>query len=285
MASSMQIISQFDALRTLVTGWKKNALTIGLVPTMGALHAGHISLIDYLRPYCDRLIVSIFVNPTQFAKGEDFDSYPQTLDNDLAKLHATKTDLVYVPTATTMYGNDFSAPLVLKGSALDLESETRPDFFKGVATIVNKLLQQTRADYAIFGEKDYQQLSVIRQMVKDFKLPVKIIGAPIIREADGLAMSSRNVYLSQAQRVIAGKLNKILEKFCQSIANTENDSLIKQEIWAEILASGFDSIDYLEVRASDTLAKHPKPQTPRRALVVARLGDIRLLDNMPVPPL
>ena len=281
----MQTVSELDELQAIVSTWKAEGLKIGLVPTMGALHEGHLSLIEHLQPHCDRLIVSIFVNPTQFAEGEDFDSYPRTLDTDLQQIQTTPTHLVYTPKARTMYPEGHVTRIVMDGPALGLESEARPHFFSGVATIVHKLFQQTSADCAIFGEKDYQQLCVIRQMVKDMGVPIVIYGAPTLRETDGLAMSSRNIYLNENQRQIAGKLNLLLKKFCQDIVNTEvYDKSIKGTI-NEILAAGFDEIDYLDVRTADTFSSETTTTTPRRALVVARLGGVRLLDNMPVPPL
>ncbi|MGC6471701.1 MAG: pantoate--beta-alanine ligase [Parvibaculales bacterium] len=281
----MQAISDIDNLRSVVAAWKKDGCQVGLVPTMGALHDGHLSLIEHLQPHCDRLIVSIFVNPTQFAPDEDFDSYPRTLESDLMKIEATATDLVYTPSAATMYGDGHTTRIVMDGPALGLESEARPHFFSGVATIVHKLFQQTSADCAVFGEKDYQQLCVIRQMVKDMALPVEIFGGPTLREADGLAMSSRNVYLNETQRHTAGKLNNILTKFCQSIASVDDYKKKTDKAINEILTAGFDGVDYLEVRAADTLSPVTDTSMQRRALVVARLGGVRLLDNMAVPPL
>ena len=281
----MQVITEIEELRSVVAAWKTDGLKVGLVPTMGALHDGHLSLIEHLRPHCDRIIVSIFVNPTQFAPGEDFESYPREMAADLLKLETAATELVYTPTADTMYGTAHVTRIVMDGPAQELESETRPHFFSGVATIVHKLFQQTSADCAIFGEKDYQQLCVIRQMVKDMDMPIKIFGGPTLREADGLAMSSRNVYLNEAQRCIAGKLNLILKNFCQDIVLLDfYEDRVKEAI-EDILSAGFDSVDYLEVRAADTLSRDTSRSMRRRALVVARLGDVRLLDNMPVPPL
>ncbi len=287
MDKHMLVVAQASELSHHVAAWHKDGLKIGLVPTMGALHAGHLSLIDHIAPHCDKVIVSVYVNPTQFAEGEDFNSYPRTLDSDLEKLQATPTALVYTPSTQDMYGDAAVADIKLEGPALGLESEARPHFFSGVASIVSRLFDHSQADVAVFGEKDYQQLCVIQHLVAEQKRKIKILGAPIMRETDGLAMSSRNVYLTPAQRKIAGKLNIILQNFCRAIADKIEDNIedIDSEIAqakAEILAAGFDGIDYLELRAANTLAPHPAPNTPRRALVVARIGSVRLLDNMEI---
>ena len=282
MGKHMLVVSQPSELSSHIAAWQNDGLKIGLVPTMGALHAGHLSLIDHIAPHCDKVIVSIYVNPTQFAEGEDFSSYPRTLDSDLEKLQSTPTALVYTPATQDMYGDEAVADIKLQGPALGLESDARPHFFSGVASIVTRLFDHTQADVAIFGEKDYQQLCVIRHLVDEQKRKIKILGAPIMRESDGLAMSSRNVYLSAPQREIAGKLNKILRKLCQAIENKENIEIEIERSKAEILAAGFDDIDYLELRHADTLAPNPAPDTPRRLLIVARLGAVRLLDNMEI---
>ena len=264
-------------MRAQVAAWKADGLRVGLVPTLGALHDGHLSLIGEIAPHCDRIITSIFVNPTQFAAHEDLDTYPRNEAADLAKLENSKANCVFAPGVAEMYPNGFTTALRLDGPANGLESETRPHFFAGVALIVNKLLSQTQADIAIFGEKDYQQLRVIRRMVRDLDLPVEILGGPIIREADGLAMSSRNVYLTDAERPIAAKLNGILKTLAQSTAPRE---MAEAEAHAALLSAGFTAVDYATIRDADTLAVPDDSTRARRALIVARLGDVRLLDNM-----
>lgn len=264
-------------MRAQVAAWKADGLRVGLVPTMGALHQGHLSLIDEIAPHCDRIITSIFVNPTQFAAHEDLNTYPRDEAADLAALETGKADCVFAPGVAEMYPEGFTTAIVLDGPARGLESDNRPHFFGGVALIVNKLLSQSQADVAIFGEKDYQQLRVIRRMVRDLDLPVEILGGPIIREADGLAMSSRNVYLTEAQRPIAAKLNGILKTLAHSTAPHE---VAEEEAQNALLAAGFTAVDYATIRDAETLAVPDENTMERRALIVARLGDVRLLDNM-----
>ena len=277
--SKTPVFRTIAVMRAQVATWKADGLRVGLVPTMGALHAGHLSLIEEIsRQGADRIIVSIFVNPTQFAAHEDLDTYPRQEAKDLAALADTKADAVFAPTAAEMYPHGFTTTISLDGPAVGLESDERPHFFGGVALIVCKLLTQSQTDMAIFGEKDYQQLMVIRRMVADLNLPVEIVAGPLIREADGLAMSSRNVYLSAAQRPIAGQLNLILKALAESdlpVAEAE------AEAEKALLATGFTSVDYATIRDADTLGPVTADTTARRALITARLGDVRLLDNMP----
>jgi len=265
-------------MRSQVAAWKADGLRVGLVPTMGALHKGHLSLVDEIAKHCDRIIVSIFVNPTQFAADEDLDTYPRHEAADMAALAETRTAAVFMPTAAEMYPQGFATSVMLEGPARGLETENRPHFFGGVALIVNKLLSQSQADVAIFGEKDYQQLLVIRRMVKDLDLPVDILAGPIIREADGLAMSSRNEYLNDVQRPIAGRLNVILKALADSPLPREE---AEEEARSALLDAGFTAVDYATIRDAETLALPDEKTEARRALIVARLGDIRLLDNMP----
>lgn len=274
---SLPVFRTIADMRAQVAAWKADGLRVGLVPTMGALHEGHLSLIDEIAPHCDRIIVSIFVNPTQFAAHEDLDTYPRHEAADLKALQNTKTAAVFAPTATEMYPSGFATSVTLVGPALGLETENRPHFFGGVALIVNKLLSQSQADVAIFGEKDYQQLLVIRRMVADLDLPVEILAGPIIREEDGLAMSSRNQYLTAEQRVIAGRLNGILNQMADSrLPHSEAET----EAEMALRDAGFTAIDYATIRDADTLAPPDSHTKRRRALIVARLGDVRLLDNM-----
>lgn len=264
-------------VRAQVAAWKAEGLRVGLVPTMGALHQGHLSLVEEISAHCDRIIVSIFVNPTQFAAHEDLDTYPRNEAADLAALQATKANCVFAPLVNEMYPSGFATSVTLQGPALGLETDNRPHFFGGVALIVNKLLSQSQTDVAIFGEKDYQQLLVIRRMVADLDLPVEILAGPIIREADGLAMSSRNAYLNDAQRAIAGRLNIILKALAESPLPPAEAAA---EATAALLDAGFTAVDYACIRDADTLADVSDTTLNRRALIVARLDDIRLLDNM-----
>jgi pantoate--beta-alanine ligase len=256
---------------------------VALVPTMGALHDGHLSLVRLARRRAKRVVVSIFVNPTQFAPNEDFGSYPRNLRKDLATLAEAGVDLVWAPDLKVMYPDGFATRIAPEGPAkAGLEDAFRPHFFGGVATVVAKLLIQCTPDVAIFGEKDYQQLKVIARLATDFDLPVKIVGAPIVREANGLAMSSRNAYLSEAQRGVAATLHRVLKDCARRITSKENLARVLDEGSAEIEAVGF-TLDYLEARHADSLAKvETRKDGPIRLLVAGRLGNTRLIDNLAV---
>ncbi|PKP78643.1 MAG: pantoate--beta-alanine ligase [Alphaproteobacteria bacterium HGW-Alphaproteobacteria-3] len=270
-------------LRGAVATWRKDGLSVALVPTMGALHEGHLSLVELGRTKADRVVVSIFVNPTQFAPNEDFSAYPRTEAADAARLEG-KADLIFAPDAADMYPEGFSTTISLSGVTEPLEGAFRPTHFAGVATVVAKLILRAMPDIAIFGEKDWQQLMVIRRMVADLDIPVEILGGPIMREADGLAMSSRNVYLSPEERQAAGQLNVILRETAVSVAKGMPISEATAEGSKRILAVGFDKLDYLEIRDAASLAAFPdnKPAGPARILVAAKIGRTRLIDNMPV---
>jgi pantoate--beta-alanine ligase len=270
-------------LREAVAAWRAEGLSVALVPTMGALHEGHLSLVDLARKNADRTIVSIFVNPTQFAPNEDFSAYPRTEAADAAKLEG-KADLIFAPNAEDMYPEGFSTTISLTGVSEPLEGTFRPTHFAGVATVVAKLILRAMPDIAIFGEKDWQQLMVIRRMVADLDIPTKILGGPIVREPDGLALSSRNVYLSPEERKAAGQLNVILRETAASVANGAPISEATAKGGKRILALGFEKLDYLEVRDAASLAPFPndRPTAPARILVAAKIGKTRLIDNMPV---
>ena len=257
--------------------------TIALVPTMGALHEGHASLIRLAQRRANRVIVSIFVNPTQFAPNEDFRSYPRTFAADLAALAALKVDLVWAPTVEAMYADDFATKVVPEGPAqAGLEDAFRPHFFTGVATVVAKLLIQCEPDIAIFGEKDYQQLKVITRLARDLDLKSRIIGAPTVRERDGLALSSRNVYLSRREREAAPALYRVLKECAAGIAAGRPINDVLAEGREAIAYAGF-ALDYLEARRSETLAPAvSKADGPIRLLVAARIGNTRLIDNVAV---
>lgn len=270
-------------LRAAIADWRRQGLKVGLVPTMGALHAGHLSLVDLAKSKADRVVVSIFVNPTQFAPNEDFGAYPRTEAADAEKL-AGHGDLIFAPAAEEMYGPGFSTTVSVAGVSAPLEGQFRPTHFAGVATVVSKLLIQALPDVACFGEKDWQQLAVIRRMVEDLDIPVEIVGGPILREADGLAMSSRNVYLSDSERKAAGQLNVILRETAAKVAAGAIIPEATQDGADRIRALGFDHVDYLEIRDAATLEIFPlgHPTGPARILVAAKIGRTRLIDNMPV---
>ena len=262
---------------------KKKKETIALIPTMGALHFGHLSLVRLAKRRASRVIVSIFVNPTQFAPSEDFGSYPRTWKADVAKLAAEGVDIIWHPSVETMYPNGFSTRIVPEGPALaGLEDRFRPHFFGGVATVVGKLFTQCRPDIAIFGEKDFQQLRVVTRMAKDLDLGVKIIGASVVRERDGLAMSSRNVYLSSEERERAPAIFRAMNESASRIRAGDAFEPAMAVGADMIKAAGFD-LDYFEIRHAETLAPVTSgKEGPLRILVAARLGTTRLIDNIAV---
>lgn len=269
-------------MRRRVAGWRKAGEQVAIVPTMGALHEGHLSLVRLGRSRARRTITSIFVNPAQFAPTEDFDKYPRTFEDDLAKLATVGCDLVWAPPAKEMYPEGFATRIVPTGAAEGLETEFRPHFFGGVATVCTKLFTQSGASFACFGEKDYQQLCVIQQVVRDLDLPLEILPGATVREADGLAMSSRNRYLSADERARAVTIASVLGK----VAAAGRNGRLEQAIAAgksELTQAGFGVIDYLTVRDAETLKDwSPTTGRPGRALVAAWLGKTRLIDNIPV---
>ncbi len=269
-------------MRDQVASWRAAGEKIGFVPTMGALHEGHLSLIDVAKAKgATKVIVSIFVNPTQFGPGEDFDAYPRTEAIDAEKL-VNRADLIFAPNGTEMYPEGYGTTVSVKGVTNTLEGEARPTHFDGVATIVSKLLLAALPDCAVFGEKDYQQLLTIRRMVEDLRIPVEILGGPILREPDGLAMSSRNVYLTETERKAAGQLNVVLRETADAISSGGDIAKLTAEAEAKLLALGFDKVDYLTVRDTKTLQPVEKLTEDARILVAAKIGQPRLLDNMPV---
>lgn len=271
-------------VRSQVQVWRDAGLTVGLVPTMGALHHGHLSLVDSIAEQVDRVIVSIFVNPTQFGEGEDFEVYPRDEDTDLAKLAGKSCHLVYAPSPDTMYPSGFVTSIRVAGISDELEGAARPGHFNGVATIVAKLLQQTRPHKAIFGEKDYQQLVVIRQFVKDLDIPVEILGGTLIREEDGLAASSRNAYLSENDRAIASKLYQTLQMVRGDIKNGKPIRQAEAKGRAALINQGFSEVDYITARDAGTLKEIDDlaDGASARLLAVARIGGVRLLDNISI---
>ena len=285
-----RVIKKLSQLRRAIADFRQvqrkardSQQTIALVPTMGALHDGHLSLIRRAQSRADRVIVSIFVNPTQFAPNEDFRSYPRTFAADLAALRALHVDLVWAPPVETMYPQGFATRVVPEGPALaGLEDAFRPHFFAGVATVVAKLLTQCEPDIAIFGDKDYQQLKVITRLARDLDLRTRILGAPIVRERDGLARSSRNVYLSPSERQTAPTLYRVLKECAAAIAAGKPMAAVLDGGRAAITRAGF-ALDYLEARHAETLAPVGSLKDgPVRLLVAARIGKTRLIDNVGV---
>ena len=278
-----RVVRALPALRSALARWRARRETIALVPTMGALHAGHLALVRLARRRADRVVVSIFVNPTQFAPHEDLATYPRTFAADLAALSSVKTDVVWAPSLNTMYPAGFASRVVPEGPAkAGLEDAFRPHFFTGVATVVAKLLLQCTPDIAVFGEKDYQQLKVVARLARDLDLPTRILGAPTIREKDGLALSSRNRHLSASERKAASMLYRVLTNCADRINAGEPLDLVLDSGRAAITQAGF-ALDYLEARHAKTLAPLASPKAgPVRLLVAARIGATRLIDNVAV---
>jgi pantoate--beta-alanine ligase len=266
-------------LRTQIRAWRDAGEAVALVPTMGALHRGHLELVRLAKARCPRAVVSIFVNPAQFAPHEDFDRYPRDEAGDLGKLASVGCDLVWSPDRPVMYPEGFATRIVPAGAAEGLEGEFRPHFFAGVATVCCKLFTQVAPDTAVFGEKDYQQLCVIRQLVRDLNLPLEIVGAPTVREGDGLALSSRNAYLSPEERRVAPMLHRTIAGVAGVAAEPDRAAAVA-EGKAALEAAGF-KVDYLEVRDAETLRPAvPNAGYPLRVLVAAWLGNTRLIDNV-----
>jgi pantoate--beta-alanine ligase len=283
MSFQLPVVHTVAGMRALVRDWRAAGDRIGLVPTMGALHAGHLSLVEEARRQADRVIVTIFVNPTQFGPNEDFSRYPRTLPADCEKLTTVAADLVFAPAVEEMYPPGFSTTVSLEGCAkAELEDHFRPTHFAGVATVVAKLLNQAQADAAVFGEKDYQQLLVIRAMARDLDIPTRILGSPTLRDPDGLAMSSRNVYLSAEDRARAPALYRAISDAARRIAEGEVIGHAMAEAREAIVGAGFD-IDYVEARHAETLARVARRhEGPIRILAAARIGATRLIDNVAV---
>lgn len=281
--SSPPVVETVAALRAAVQSWRASGETVALVPTMGALHAGHVSLARMARQRASRVVVSIFVNPTQFAPTEDFSKYPRTFAADCAKLAEAGVDAVYAPTPAIMYPEGFATTVTLTGPATaGLEDRFRPTHFAGVATVVSKLHIQAMPDIAIYGEKDFQQLAVITRMNADLDLPVTVLGGPTVREADGLAMSSRNVYLTPAERRIAPILHATMQDCARRIRGGESldQGLARGRV--AITAAGF-ALDYLDLRDAASLgAPDVASGRPLRLLVAAKIGATRLIDNIAV---
>src|SRR5581483_2923561 len=283
MGNTPKILRTIPSLRRTLDLYRNAGATIALVPTMGALHRGHMALVREAKRRAKRVVVSIFVNPTQFAPHEDFASYPRSFAADVKVLREADVDVVWAPTVEVMYPDGFATRLAPEGAAkAGLEDEFRPHFFGGVATVVAKLFTQVSPNFAFFGQKDYQQLRVVTQMAKDLDLRLKVIGVPTVREPDGLALSSRNVYLSSAERAVAPMLYKVLTGCASRIKSGEKIDRVLNVGRIEIDLAGF-GLDYHEARHALTLAPIASPKDgPVRLLVAARLGKTRLIDNIAV---
>jgi len=283
MTGAVPVMRKLAPLRAQMRAWRGAAESVALVPTMGALHRGHLELVRLARARCRRAVVSIFVNPAQFAPHEDFERYPRDEAGDLAKLAGAGCDLVWAPDAGLMYPASFATRVVPAGTAEGLESDFRTHFFAGVATVCCKLFTQVAPDIAVFGEKDYQQLCVVRQMVRDLDLPLEIVPMPTVREADGLAMSSRNAYLERAERQVAPEIYRVICRIAEVAAEGGIIAGAIAEGRARLEDAGF-KVDYLEVRDAETLrpGPHGAHRRPLRVLAAAWLGKTRLIDNVGV---
>ncbi len=269
-------------LRAQTAVWRKAGETIGVVPTMGALHQGHLSLARAARERCDRVIVTIFVNPKQFNNPDDLDSYPRTEEDDARKLESIGVDLIYVPDPEQIYPDGFATNVSVAGLTDMLCGAARPGHFDGVATVVSKLFLQTSADFAFFGEKDYQQLQVVRRLAADLDIPIEVIGCPTIREEDGLAMSSRNLLLSDRSRIKAPVLAEVMEDMRAQLLDGDGMSDIAEDAKTRILAAGFNDIDYLELRDGRNLSLLDQTVPDARLFAAAWLAGVRLIDNIAV---
>lgn len=289
MNDTITVVRTVDELRNHVKDWHDQGLKVGLVPTMGALHHGHLSLVDEIAAHTDKIIVSIFVNPAQFGKDEDLSKYPRQEAEDCQKLSETKTSLVFIPSVDEMYPDGFETVVAVPKLGKDYEGTHRPGHFEGVATVVSKLILQSRADAAIFGEKDYQQLAVIRRFVKDLNIECKILGGTLIREPDGLAASSRNVYLTANERKTAANFNRILRELVGTAETQNRDNKIdlralEKQATDALLKVGFTKVDYVSIVDKDTLIPIDTIEGEARVISVARFGNVRLLDNVAINP-
>ncbi|MBS0249575.1 MAG: pantoate--beta-alanine ligase [Proteobacteria bacterium] len=283
MSDKIKIVRTVHDLRKTLAKWRDRKQTVALVPTMGALHAGHISLVKLAKKKADKAVVSIFVNPTQFAANEDLSRYPRDEGGDLEKLGEADADLVWAPDVAEMYPEGFSTGVRAGSAAKDLEGAFRPGHFDGVATVCAKLFNQVTPDFAVFGEKDFQQLAVLRQMVRDLNMPLKLIGSPTKRDTDGLALSSRNAYLTEAERKIAPALYAAISALAKDVANGADIPAGLADAKRKVTAAGFAKIDYIEVRDPETLEPASTASgRPMRVLAACWLGKTRLIDNVAV---
>ncbi|MGY0559786.1 MULTISPECIES: pantoate--beta-alanine ligase [unclassified Luteimonas] len=280
--SRIETITALGALRTRVDGWKREGLRVGFVPTMGNLHAGHHSLVRLAREHADRVVASVFVNPTQFGPDEDFDRYPRTPEDDAAGLEAAGCDAVWMPSVQTMYpfGAANAVQMRVPGVTDVLEGERRPGHFDGVATVVSRLFNQVQPDVAAFGRKDYQQLAVIRYLVCDLAFPIQLLAGETVREADGLAMSSRNRYLSAAEREQASQIHRSLQAMRERLLAGDEAGQVEASALQRLEAAGF-AVEYAVVRTPELAEPEPGNDAGARVLLIAaRLGSTRLIDNL-----
>ena len=281
---ALPVVMTVADLREAVGTWRRQGLSVGFVPTMGALHQGHLTLVREAGQQADRVVASVFVNPTQFAAHEDLGSYPRQEAQDAELLASAGCNLMFAPTASEMYPDGFVTGVSVGGPSEGLETEFRPHFFSGVAVVVAKLLNQVQADVAVFGEKDYQQLMVVRRMARDLDIPTAIVGAPTQRDGHGLALSSRNAYLSEAEITVARRLNGVLAQAGADAAAGGSVAEIEAQAARALLEAGFASVDYVAIRQAESLAvfEGDRVNTPGRILTAAWLGKTRLIDNMAV---
>jgi pantoate--beta-alanine ligase len=281
---AVPIVRTVAALRQVVAGWRAEGLSVGLVPTMGALHEGHLSLVRAGLARADRVIVTLFVNPKQFNNPADLAAYPRTEESDAAKLAVAGAHLLYAPDAEEMYPHGFSTTVSVAGVSEGMEGRFRPGHFDGVATVVAKLFLQSGADFAFFGEKDFQQLQVVRRMAEDLDIPIEIVACSTVREANGLAMASRNVRLSSAARALAPHLAAVLFDAAQKLGTGEEAGPVIAGASRALVAAGFGEVEYIELRSAATLAMLARATEPARLLAAVWLGQVRLIDNVPVAP-
>ena len=279
--ATVQTMCEISDLRAIIKQWRAAGQSIALVPTMGALHEGHMALVRAARMQANHVVASIFVNPTQFGPNEDFAAYPRTQAQDAALLRQAGCDALWLPTVAAMYPDRHATRVSVTGLDTMLCGAARPGHFDGVATIVAKLFNQVQPDIALFGEKDWQQLAIIRRMARDIDFAIDIIGVPTVREEDGLALSSRNAYLSQAQRKAATALPAAMRAAIAVIADGAAVATTLAAAKAAIIAAGFDAVDYCELRDGDSLAPTQTADDGARLFVAARIGKTRLIDNMP----
>jgi pantoate--beta-alanine ligase len=280
---ALPLVRTVTDLRGAIAAWRRAGETVALVPTMGALHEGHLSLLKLAHARCQRIVVSLFINPTQFGPNEDYAAYPRDEAADAAKLAAAGADLLYAPAVGEMYLEGFATEVSVSRLTEHLCGPYRPGHFEGVATVVTKLLLQSLPDVAVFGEKDWQQLQVIRRLARDLDIPVAIDGAPTVREAYGLAMSSRNAYLSPAERAVAASLNRTLRNLAQAVANGEPCRAAEEHGLRALLEKGFTRVDYVTVADAESLQPIDRiGERPARAFAAAWLGRTRLIDNVEI---
>lgn len=280
----LPVVRSVAGLRDLIGGWKAQGRTIAFVPTMGALHEGHLDLVREAGRRADQVVASVFVNPAQFAAHEDLGTYPRQEARDAELLAGAGCDLLYAPSVEEMYPADATTTVSVGGPAEGLEGEFRPRMFGGVALVVAKLLNQVQPDVAVFGEKDWQQLMVVRRLVRDLDMPVEIVGVPTTRDGHGLALSSRNAYLSEAELEIARRLNGVLAEAGAQATTRRPLAAVERDAHAALLKAGFERIDYVAIRRTDDLApfRDGVADGPGRILAAAWLGRTRLIDNLAV---